>query len=147
MQVAYWRAFFSGKIDEEYVERRRFIDKVHARADLPPETYLAATNFCFDRAIEHVVATSGSESEAREIIVALTKQLNLDTTVVVSTYAQLTREEMTEQSRAIIELSTLVTTIWDRLLLLPIIGIVDSTRALDISSRTWRPSLQRVRAV
>ncbi len=42
---------------------------------------------------------------------------------------------MIEQSKSLIEMSTPVTAIWDGILLLPLVGIIDSKRALDITAR------------
>ena len=39
------------------------------------------------------------------------------------------------QRRAIMEMSTPVTSIWDGVLMLPLVGVIDSKRALDITAR------------
>ena len=58
--------------------------------------------------------------------------LAMDTSVVVDTYARITEETITEQSRSLMAMSTPVTAIWDRILMLPIVGIIDSRRSQEI---------------
>ena len=57
----------------------------------------------------------------------------------VSERAQLERmveETLTAQSKSLLEMSTPVTQIWNGILLLPIVGLIDSTRARDIMNAT-----------
>ncbi|UCG24874.1 MAG: STAS domain-containing protein, partial [Chloroflexota bacterium] len=63
---------------------------------------------------------------------ALMKQVHMDTAVVVETYSQHVNETISMQSKSLMEMSTPVTQIWNGILLLPIVGIVDSKRAQDI---------------
>ena len=132
-QVAYWHDFFAGQFDDDYVQHRVQVGTVHARIELPLEIYLTANNFFFERVLKYV---DELDEEKTETIAALTKRFNLDAAVVASAYERITREALIEQSQAIIEMSTPVTTLWNGILLLPIVGIVDSKRALDISSTT-----------
>jgi rsbT co-antagonist protein RsbR len=60
------------------------------------------------------------------------KQVHMDTAVVVETYSRHVNETISLQSRSLMEMSTPVTQIWNGILLLPIVGIVDSKRAQDI---------------
>ncbi len=55
--------------------------------------------------------------------------------ITADTYSQLTNEKMLDQSKSLIEMSTPVTSIWDGILMLPLVGIIDSKRALDITAR------------
>ncbi len=62
----------------------------------------------------------------------MTKLIHLDTWLVVDTFTTLTQEVIAEQNQVLMQLSTPVATIWRDILMLPIIGIVDSKRAQDI---------------
>jgi rsbT co-antagonist protein RsbR len=62
--------------------------------------------------------------------------MHLDTSVIVETYQRLTNEAMAAQSRSLMQLSTPVTQIWEGVLFLPIVGIVDSKRAQEIMNST-----------
>jgi rsbT co-antagonist protein RsbR len=63
---------------------------------------------------------------------ALSKMVQMDTSIVVETYSQITSETISRQSRSLIAMSTPVTAIWEGVLLLPIVGVVDSQRAQEI---------------
>ena len=67
---------------------------------------------------------------------ALSKLLHLDTAIVVETYNEMIEETLTAQSKSLMEMSTPVTHIWDGILLLPIVGIIDSKRARDVMNAT-----------
>ena len=62
----------------------------------------------------------------------LTRLMHLETAVVVHTYNAVTEEALTAQAKSLMEMSTPVTEIWEGVLLLPIVGIIDSHRAQDI---------------
>jgi rsbT co-antagonist protein RsbR len=65
---------------------------------------------------------------------ALTKLFQMDTSIVVETYSTMTNETIARQSRSLMAMSTPVTVVWDGVLLLPVVGVVDSQRAQDIMS-------------
>lgn len=72
--------------------------------------------------------------EYSSLVTAFTKLLHLDTTIVVDTYSRLINKRISEQSEALLAMSTPVTMIWQDILMLPIVGIIDSKRAQDIMS-------------
>jgi rsbT co-antagonist protein RsbR len=65
-------------------------------------------------------------------IESVTKLLHLDTAVVVEEYSRILNENIAEQSHALAEMSTPVTAIWDEILMLPVVGLIDSNRAQGI---------------
>jgi rsbT co-antagonist protein RsbR len=65
-------------------------------------------------------------------VVALNKLASMDTAVVVETYSRISNEVAAAQSKAVMEMSTPVTQIWEGILLLPLVGLIDSKRAQDI---------------
>jgi rsbT co-antagonist protein RsbR len=58
--------------------------------------------------------------------------MHVDTAVVVDTFMKLTKQTISEQSEALMEMSTPVTALWDNILMLPVVGIIDSKRSQDI---------------
>jgi len=129
-QAVYWQEFFSGRLDAAYVERRRGVGEVHARIGLPLPAYFAAMNLMLEIYAEG--AASLPSSERASAISSLAKQIHLDTSLVVETFSRITSETIAEQSRSLIAMSTPVTAIWRDILLLPIVGVVDSRRAQEI---------------
>ena len=62
--------------------------------------------------------------------------MHLDTAIVVQTFTVRVNRILAEQNDSLMQMSTPVTAIWDGILLLPIVGIIDSKRAQDIMNAT-----------
>lgn len=131
-QLQYWRRSFAAEIDERYVAERRHVGATHARIGLSLPSYFAAMNYSF------VLLSStlyDNQLSAKDYLVALsafTKLLHFDTTIVAETYSRLINERIAKQSQALMEMSTPVTQIWEDILMLPVVGIIDSRRAQDL---------------
>ena len=132
LQRKYWHRVFEGTIDQSYIDRRQMVGEVHARIGLPLGIYFAAMN----HAVNLFSGTRhDSDMEADEFaagVIALQKVATMDTALVVDTYARMSNEAAMTQSKAIMEMSTPVTQIWEGILLLPLVGLIDSKRAQDI---------------
>ena len=136
LQTHYWEAFMRGDVDEEYVEARYSVGETHARIGLPLNTYFAGMNG-FLEIFADVVSTAEISAEDRASMNrSLSKLLHLDTAIVVDTYNQIVEDTLTAQSKSLMEMSTPVTQIWEGILLLPIVGLIDSHRARDIMNAT-----------
>ena len=135
MQANYWRQFFDANVDDAYVEARRHVGTVHARIELPLDIYMSAMNISFENCVNWLSASGKLSRHSQRTILAIAKLMHLDTMITADTYSQLTNEKMLEQSKSLIEMSTPVTAIWDGILMLPLVGIIDSKRALDITAR------------
>ena len=135
MQANYWRQFFEANVDDAYVEARRHVGTVHARIELPLDIYMSAMNISFENCVNWLSANGKLSRQSQRTILAIAKLMHLDTMITADTYSQLTNEKMLEQSKSLIEMSTPVTAIWDGILMLPLVGIIDSKRALDITAR------------
>ncbi|PQO32302.1 STAS domain-containing protein [Bremerella cremea] len=131
-QLVYWRDFFSADIDEAYVHKRKSIGASHARVGLSLPTYVSGmyrslriwTDVLYDQSLSH-------ERYARSLK-AITKLIMLDTAIVVDTYMRQTHYIIAEQHDSLMQMSTPVTEVWNDILMLPIVGIIDSKRAQDI---------------
>ena len=136
LQDDYWLLFMSGSIDDEYIAMRRKVGEAHARIGLPLNTYFAGMNMfmeLFGKCMSDHDMADDARSRMEE---SVTKLLHLDTAVVVETYNHLVEETLTAQAKSLMEMSTPVTQIWSGILLLPIVGIIDSKRARDIMNAT-----------
>ena len=131
LQIDYWREFFRGVIDESYVGSRLAVGEVHARIGLPLSVYFAAVDTSFSIFSGELLEGSEFENNGAALR-AMTKLLLFDTGIVVDRYTKLTNQKISQQTQALIEMSTPVTAIWEGILLLPIVGIIDSKRAQDI---------------
>lgn len=132
MQEDYWIDFLSGQLDDDYIDRRRKVGEVHARIGLGLPVYFAAMHFSLTTFAESPVPAGMSATDFAAAIRSITKLIHLDTAVVVETFSRMTNEKIADQNRAMMEMSTPVTTIWQGILLLPLVGIIDSRRAQDL---------------
>ena len=136
LQDDYWLLFMSGSVDDEYIAMRRKVGEAHARIGLPLNTYFAGMNM-FMELFGKCMRDHDMADDARSRMEgSVTKLLHLDTAVVVETYNHLVEETLTAQAKSLMEMSTPVTQIWSGILLLPIVGIIDSKRARDIMNAT-----------
>ena len=136
IQSDYWEVFMGGDVDENYVEARYSVGEAHARIGLPLNTYFAGMNGFLEIFADVVGAAEMSAEERASMNRSLAKLLHLDTAIVVDTYNQIVEDTLTAQSKSLLEMSTPVTQIWEGILLLPIVGLIDSHRARDIMNAT-----------
>ena len=135
-QADYWHTFLAGTVNDNYINERRRVGEAHARIGLPLHIYFAAMNKFLIDLREMLRGSDLPEDDLVHSNVALSKLLNMDTGVVVETYARLVNERITAQSKMLMEMSTPVTQIWRGILMLPVVGIIDSKRAQDVMTAT-----------
>jgi rsbT co-antagonist protein RsbR len=136
LQRDYWKTFLAAEIDDVYIEGRRRVGEAHARISLPLTTYFAAMNMFLELFDDAISKTETETAEQRMINQSIAKMIHLDTAIVVETYNQLIEDTLTSQAKSLMEMSTPVTQIWNGILLLPIVGIIDSKRAREIMNAT-----------
>jgi rsbT co-antagonist protein RsbR len=132
LQLEYWRDFFEASIDEKFLEHRRTVGEVHARIGLPLSVYFMSVNKTLVLFTEKLYDQSLPVKEYLATVQAITKMIHFDTALVVETYSRMTNQKISRQSQALMEMSTPVTAIWQDILMLPIVGIIDSKRSQDI---------------
>jgi rsbT co-antagonist protein RsbR len=128
MQTRYWGEFLDCELDDGYLRSREVVGETHARIGLPLHIYLAAMNHMLQ-----VFVTDMTQVDAKTAM-AVTRMMHFDTSVVVLAYAKVTGETIGAQSKALLEMSTPVTQVWDGILMMPLVGIIDSMRARDVMS-------------
>lgn len=131
MTAEYWRDFFNAEYNESYVAKRRKVGEAHVQIRLSLPAYFAAMNAAMTLWAELIQKVMEGPA-AVQTIVSVNRLAMLDTAQVVSTFSDISNKKMADQHRAIMEMSTPVTTIWEGILLLPVVGIIDSNRAQDI---------------
>jgi rsbT co-antagonist protein RsbR len=136
LQDHYWHAFMAAEVDDEYVDRRRRVGEAHARIGLPLNTYFAGMNMFLELFSQLLNGGKKAEDDQSLMLESVAKLLHLDTAIVVDTYNALVEERLTAQAKSLMEMSTPVTQIWSGILLLPIVGIIDSQRAREIMNAT-----------
>jgi rsbT co-antagonist protein RsbR len=129
-----WIQFLSSDWDETYIQSRIRIGEVHAQLQIEPRHYLAAMS----KVLEFLTAAALPALPADQqmaTVASLNRIAQMESALVVDTYAARTSDIITKQSRALTDMSTPITAIWDGILMLPVVGIVDSRRAQDIMQR------------
>jgi rsbT co-antagonist protein RsbR len=130
LQKEYFLRLTDGDYGREYVANRLRIGTIHERINLAPKWYLGMYNH-YLRLVAGKLreAFAGDDERAWSSFLALMKLVFLDIGLAVDTYIDARESTMRKQQEAIRELSTPVLQIRDRLLLLPIIGVIDTHRA------------------
>lgn len=132
MQHVYWEQFIAAQLNDDYVESRRKIGETHARIGLSMTIFFAGMSIFHDLFSKIMETRDLSFADQVGTIDAVSKLLHLDTGIVCEVYTIMSNETIAAQSKSLMEMSTPVTQIWDGILLLPVVGIVDSKRAQDI---------------
>lgn len=134
LQREYWTQFFEAQVDDDYIARRRKVGQAHARIGLELQSYFSSMNVALSIFTEDLYDGSLDPVEYGVTVKAVTKLLHLDTSLVVESFSAVMNRQLGEQSRAMMEMSTPVTALWDDILMLPVVGIIDSRRAQDVMS-------------
>jgi len=133
LQNNYFLGLFSGNHDLQYVKDRLLVGTAHERIGMPPKLYLGAYRrylaLIHERLVTHF---EGNTAEAVKALESIRKIIFFDMTLAIDTYIAAYIETMTRHQAAIRELSTPVIKVYERILLLPIVGTVDTQRAHQI---------------
>ena len=136
LQKVYWADFFNGVVDQRYIDYRVHIGELHAQRDMPNLIYFAAMLRFQLLFMEELMASELAADRRRPAVRAFNKLLALDTYVTSDQIAQFAKRRVMESGKAMLAMSTPVSSIWDGILLLPLVGIVDSQRTQDIMEKT-----------
>ena len=141
MQRDYFLGLMSGEYGEEYLQDRMNIGRVHQRIGLEPRWYIGAYAFYVGSMLPKVLEnTSASPEETTAGVSALMKLIMLDVELAIGAYASAREETISRQQseiielqrRSLLEMSTPVIKLWDQIVLLPLVGVVDTQRAQQI---------------
>lgn len=131
LQREYFLGLFSGKCDLAYVEDRLRVGAAHERIGMQPKLYIGAYSrylrLLFDRLLSELDANA-----AHAAYRSLAKLVAFDMSLAVDTYIAANLQTVARHQAAIRELSTPVIRVYHRILLLPLVGTVDSHRASQI---------------
>jgi rsbT co-antagonist protein RsbR len=130
-QSEYFLGLFEGRCDLAYVEDRLRVGTVHERIGLAPKWYLAAYRKYLD-VLREKLSAALPPTEAAAAYASIQKIVFFDVTIAIDTYIAANIETLQRHQAALRELSTPVIRVHDRILLLPLIGAIDSVRAQQI---------------
>jgi rsbT co-antagonist protein RsbR len=139
LQKEYFLRLTMGEYGADYVANRLRIGTVHERINLDPKWYLGAYNFYLRAVASRLQEAFGNDvQKSFTSFLSLMKLVFLDIGLSVDTYIYARERTMLKQQEAIRELSTPVLQIRERLLLLPIVGVIDSQRGRLITEGLLR---------
>jgi rsbT co-antagonist protein RsbR len=129
-QQDYFLRLTQGGYDLAYAQDRLNIGAIHERIDLPVKAYLGMYNYYLRGVASRLIEAFRREPErAWSAFLSLMKLTFLDMGLAFDTYINARERTIREQREAIQELPTPVLPFREGMLLVPIIGLIDSVRA------------------
>ena len=130
-QRDYFLGLFVGRLDLAYVEDRLRVGSAHERIGLPPKWYLGAyrryMHLMFLRLIGEL-----EPAKAQAAFASIQKLVYFDMALAMDSYVLANLDALRRHQAAIRELSTPVIRVHEGVLLLPLVGTIDSQRAEQI---------------
>jgi len=131
LQREYFLGLFAGRCDGPYVEDRLRVGAAHERIGLAPKWYIGAYSRYLRLLLDRMFADF-TPADAQASYLSVSKLVAFDMALAIDTYNAAYLDTMARQQAAIRELSTPVIRVYERVLLLPVVGTVDSHRAEQI---------------
>jgi len=136
MQKEYFLRLTQGNYDLAYTQNRLKIGAIHERIGLPIKSYLGMYNFYLRAVATRLVeAYEKNPDQAWSVFLSLMKLTFLDIGLAIDTYIYSRERTIREQQEAIQELPTPVLPFREGLLIVPIIGLIDSQRARQLTQQ------------
>jgi rsbT co-antagonist protein RsbR len=137
-QREYFLQLTSGEYGAAYVASRVAIGTVHQRINLPLKAYFGAYNF-YVRAVAHrLLGRADVPPDVVETFLSLLKLIFLDINLALEAHVFQREQTIHAQQEMIRELSTPVLKVRDRLLIAPLIGVLDTPRARQLTAQLLR---------
>jgi rsbT co-antagonist protein RsbR len=130
-QRRYFLGLFSGRCDLQYVDDRARVGSTHERIKMPARLYLGAYAV-YLRLIQDLLDKELPPADARAAFTSVQRLVMFDVSVAIDTYVASAEDTIVRHQAAVRELSTPVIRIFDRILLLPLVGTIDTARAQQI---------------
>lgn len=138
-QKDYFLRLTQGIYDVDYVENRLQVGAIHERIALPVKSYLGMHNFYLRMVGGEIFERYKDDTtHALEVLLSLTKLIFLDIGLAIDTYIDSREQTIGQQQEAIRELSTPVLPFRDEILILPVVGMIDSYRANQLTEQLLR---------
>jgi rsbT co-antagonist protein RsbR len=131
-QREYFLQLFSGRCDSAYVEDRLRVGAAHERIGLAPKWYLGAYRQYLDLILTSLHKELKAADKVRAAFGSIQRIVFFDVSLAIDTYIAANLDALGRHQAAIRELSTPVIRVYDRVLLLPLVGAIDSHRAHQV---------------
>lgn len=128
-EEALWINLVDFPLGDIHVETLRAFGKTFASMGVSFDAYIGAIVAFHSFVTERVTK---KELVSLEWLLTFKKLAGISYCIVASAYHEMTSTKLREQNEALKELSTPIAEIWDGILLLPLVGFIDSRRANSI---------------
>lgn len=132
LQRDYFLTLFDGRCDREYIQQRLRVGSVHERLGMAPKWYIGAYRRYLELILDRLFADHADPEEARLAFQSVQKLVSFDMSLAIDAYIDATHATLGRHQDEIRELSTPVIRVHDNILLLPLVGAVDSLRAQQV---------------
>jgi len=130
-QRRYFLGLFEGRCDSDYVEDRLRVGAAHERIGLSPKWYLAAYRK-YIALLHDCLRAELPPAEAQQALSSLLKLVFFDAALAIDVYMAANAETVRGHQKALLELATPVARVHDEILLLPVVGTLDTARIEQI---------------
>ena len=131
LQRRYFLGLFSGRLDLAYLEDRVRVGAAHETIRMPARLYLGAYAVYLDL-LRQLLLRELEEQAAQQALTAVEKLIKFDMAIAMDTYVAAAEDTILRHQAAVRELSTPVIRVFDRVLLLPLVGTIDTARAQQV---------------
>jgi rsbT co-antagonist protein RsbR len=131
LQRQYFLGLFAGVCDARYVEDRLRVGAAHERIGLQPKWYIGAYSRYLRLLLSDLFGELSS-ADAQAAFLSVTKLVCFDMALAMDTYIAAHLDTLARHQAAIRELSTPVIRVHERILLLPLVGTIDTQRAQQV---------------
>jgi rsbT co-antagonist protein RsbR len=138
LQKEYFLGLTEGEYGRKYVENRLRIGAIHERIQLVTKWYLGGYAFYLRAVAKRIFDENKDPAKALDLFQSLVKLVFLDMGLAIDTYIAQRERIIRAQQDEIRELSTPVLRVRDRLLVVPVIGLMDSARANQLTDQVLR---------
>ncbi len=132
LQADYFLQLFTGKLDLAYVEDRLRVGAAHERIGLSPKFYLGAYRRYLELILGYMSRDAEDQAAMQADFISVQKIVYFDVALAIDTYIAANLDAIGRHQAAIRELSTPVIRVYEKVLLLPLVGALDSHRAHQV---------------
>ena len=144
-QKRYFNELVNSRVTADYVTERRRIGRIHEAAGITPTLYIGSYAFYLGQ-LGHLIREKMAEdpTTAFKLFISLQKLAHFDMALALETYVEAREHTIEMQQREMSELPTPVLKLRDGLILIPVVGSMNETRARKLTVallegiRQWR---------
>lgn len=133
-QKKYFTELILAKLDAAYIEERRRIGRIHEAVGITPTLYIGAYAYYLNRLGMLIRQKMADDPDtALKLYLSLQKIAHFDMALALETYVEARERTIETQQREMSELPTPVLKLKPGLILIPVVGAMDASRARNLT--------------